>query len=927
MANPIWYTEAGSLGTYPSTSSVSIQLSATAVAPATTLTFNINGGTLPLGFIMNSNGLIYGVSSGTTFNQFSVRITDNLGNSSTRVFSISIGLAQPIWNTVNSDLGGFASAEPMFYQLSASAVYPGLTISYELLSGSLPPGITLDSSGLISGTPSPVYENTEYTFVVRAIDNLQNVRDKTFMLTVTGVDAPEFVTPAGTIKVTYDSTWVEIPIEYTIPVSGTEVFVRQVAGILPPGLEINEFGVIRGYAEPPTLNENLGEVDTSAIAINNNNIVVYSLNGFEEGRPVVFSGTVFGGIEAGKVYYVKTIDINTLSFTISTTANGSVVELDDDAGFMDVTLPNITVGQPVVKTFSFTLKLYSVYGTDIQNYSITVVNQNAPPEKGGPGLLPNTRVPTILNTRPLSYDIYSNNMDYIFYLLPPDSNGLTYSPSTPAYIGRISSDNRFNFQILGYDFDGNELEYVFADLPLGLVGDSTTGWITGNPQIATDSVSQFTFSVAARKKANPVITTPSFYFTFKIRNGITGDIIWATPSDLGIVYNGTTSTLFVDALSDVELQYELMSGSLPPNLTLLPTGELSGTIAFQPSETLTLPNEDTTFTFTIRAYSPIFPSVTSDQTFTVTVNQLFPYPCDTLYIKCTPGTEDRNLINSLLSDDYLIPNEYLYRPDDPNFGKASNVTYVHAYGINSSSFDSYIEAVTKNHYWRNITLGEIKTAIARNNAGEIIYEVVYSSVIDNLINPQGISVSKEVFWPRYIPLGLGPWYTSDTDIFTSYIGDSQYYTSLTPGFTNTLYPNSLPNMREQVGDVLGQVQNTNLLPLWMTSQQLNGSTTGFIPAWVICYTRPGFGEIIKNRITNEWTNPVGQIQTLNEIDFKIDRFAVDKSNTYNYDNNLSPPAYTSLPSGSPVPDPVDSYDFYVLFPRRTILPDSTDTQL
>jgi hypothetical protein len=109
----------------------------------------------------------------------------------------------------------------------------------------------------------------------------------------------------------------------------------------------------------------------------------------------------------------------------------------------------------------------------------------------------------------------------------------------------------------------------------------------------------------------------------------------------------------------------------------------------------------------------------------------------------------------------------------------------------------------------------------------------------------------------------------------------------------------------------------------MTSQQLDGNTLGFTPAWVICYTNPGFSETIKNNIETNWKNPVGQLQTLNLIDFKIDRFTVNKSNTYNYDNNLVPPAWTSLPSGSPVPDPIDSKDFYILFPRQTILPNET----
>jgi hypothetical protein len=131
-------------------------------------------------------------------------------------------------------------------------------------------------------------------------------------------------------------------------------------------------------------------------------------------------------------------------------------------------------------------------------------------------------------------------------------------------------------------------------------------------------------------------------------------------------------------------------------------------------------------------------------------------------------------------------------------------------------------------------------------------------------------------------------------------------------------------MRDRVGQELGQEFNFRLLPRWMTSQQLNGSTLGYTPAWVIAYTRPGFSETVKNNILNNWKDPITDTSyTLNTINFKIDRFTVDKSITFNYDKNVSPPAWTGLPSASPTPDPRDSKDFYVLFPRKTILPDST----
>jgi len=419
------------------------------------------------------------------------------------------------------------------------------------------------------------------------------------------------------------------------------------------------------------------------------------------------------------------------------------------------------------------------------------------------------------------------------------------------------------------------------------------------------------------------------------------------------MYNSETSVLSVVATSDVELDYRLASGSLPPNLQLLSNGEISGVVAYQPTEEFLVPGSETSFTFTVEAFSDLYPAITSSRQFTIKVVQEFTQPTDTLYIKCVPSVADRNLIKQLLDNPAIIPESYLYRAEDSNFGKASSIIYQHAYGIYASDFEEYVAAITKNHYWRNITLGELKTAQARNSAGEVVYEVVYSEVIDNLINPEGQSVSEEIDWPRPIPLNLGPWYTSATNIYTSYIGASlqgqdletevvvenqlltaenglslltelgqpAYYTSLTPGFARLLYPNSLVNMRNRTGANLGQEYDIRLLPKWMTSQQENGSTLGFTPAWVIAYCKPGYAQTVLNNIQTMWVDPLDRPYTLNEINFRIDRITVDKSITYNYDNNVSPPSWTTLPSATPSPDPKNTKDFHVLFPRKTILPD------
>jgi len=144
------------------------------------------------------------------------------------------------------------------------------------------------------------------------------------------------------------------------------------------------------------------------------------------------------------------------------------------------------------------------------------------------------------------------------------------------------------------------------------------------------------------------------------------------------------------------------------------------------------------------------------------------------------------------------------------------------------------------------------------------------------------------------------------------------YDSLEPytlSGNRTLYPNSLNNMRQQIYDSIGRVNTSNILPLWMTSLQENNTILGYTAAWVICYTQPGYSQTIANNIAAQWP------YQLNEIDFEMDRFEVDRSKTYNYQgvNGSGVPQWATLPSAQP--DVVgNSADSFVYFPRKTILP-------
>jgi hypothetical protein len=296
--------------------------------------------------------------------------------------------------------------------------------------------------------------------------------------------------------------------------------------------------------------------------------------------------------------------------------------------------------------------------------------------------------------------------------------------------------------------------------------------------------------------------------------------------------------------------------------------------------------------FTVNAFSTNG-LISSNQVFSIRVNRAYNEPYDNLYIQAMPPINDRIVINSLLQNTDIFQQQLLYRPTDPNFGVAKNVTYYHAYGLTAATLDDYVKSLDINHYWKNLVLGQIEVAQAIDSSGTVIYEVVYSKIIDDLVNAQGESVSKNVKLPYPITAELP--YPKNSTVNVS-----------------TVYPNSLINMRDQVIDTVGQISNT--LPLWMICKQANGQTLGFTPAWVIAYANPGRGEQLAYYIGQDF------VEKLNVIDFEVDRYELDNLLTRNwnreeqywgYSNNSitpHPPSMTTFDLiGLPIFSSTESY--------------------
>lgn len=720
-------------------------------------------------------------------------------------------MSQPVWITPAGDLGIYNVGIPVNISVSAKAIFPASYLEYKLLGGELPTGISIDMFGNITGTPTPVLEDKTSIFTIRAFNEFNNIRDRTFSLTISNINVkPKITTSPGEILNIIDSKYINYKIEYINQIPDNKITFSLLSGYLPPGIYLDPTGIIKGYANKPVLGDN----------------------------------------------------------------------------------------SPASAQFSFTILLSSSLGSDSANFSITVRNQQL-------SNTPNTRTPAILNRKPLKEPIDINDPYHGYYLLEHEE------------IPAIRTNEYFSFKVIGKDFDKNQIEYQIGGLPPGLIGNNLTGWITGFPTETRRTISKYDIHVTVSKKDIETIVTLPEIFTLTVYNDVLDDIVWHTDSDLGTIFNGSISMLQVSASATELLVYELVGGALPKNLVLLETGEIAGRVAEQPDMNRVLAQgESTEFIFTVRAFSRAFPSLSQNKQFKLTVYQRYPKPLENIYFKAFPNKHGKQVIDSLLTDTTLIPNEYLYRPDDIYFGKATDVTYVHIYGMESTSITNYINATIQNHYERRIRLGEINTAFATDENGNILYEVVYSTIIDELENENGVKQKDKISLSTLLNLRSGPWVINNNEIL---IDSTTIKVTASPGSTSFLYPAGLQNMRSELTSNLPQNFDNNLLPLWMTSQQPNAklnSTLGYKSAWVICYTKPGYSEIIKNNIISNWNH------VLNEVDFTIDRFIVDKSATYNWNTNLAVPSWTDLPSATPVPLPLNSYDAVVLFTKKTILPNS-----
>jgi hypothetical protein len=283
--------------------------------------------------------------------------------------------------------------------------------------------------------------------------------------------------------------------------------------------------------------------------------------------------------------------------------------------------------------------------------------------------------------------------------------------------------------------------------------------------------------------------------------------------------------------------------------------------------------------FTVRA-TAIDGSISSTQSFSIRVRPRNLAPYENVYLKALPSYTQRLSWDNIINDETIFPPELIYRPDDSYFGVQTALKSLFLSGLNPTTAENFVASIDRNHYFKTINFGEIKTARAVNSDGTIGYEVVYADLVDS----QSYGTN-------------GPPLEIMLNIANDFLFQNQSY--------NIIYPNSFPNMQRRLENGIGYT-NRSTLPRWMTSVQEDGNVLGLIRCVVLAYTQPGASKLISYRLQNSQFD-------ISLIPFVADRYQWDNylSKFYNTETNSFEPSipttfdkFPNITAGSAVVDTI-----------------------
>lgn len=586
----------------------SAAVNATGGAPP--YTWSVVSGALPGGLALSGSTISGTPTTAGTFG-FTIRATDAGSQAANQALSIIIRPALTI--TTGAALPNAISG--VAYSTSLGASGGASPYTWSVVSGSLPPGLTL-SGGSITGTPSAA---GSYNFTAQVNDSESNSAQKAFSLAVL---APLTVTtsslPAGMVAKTYSA-----PLNAS---GGTAPYTWSVAsGSLPPGLTLSGNTIGGTPSQAGTFGFTLQASDAGSQSASRTFSIVIApaltitsstpLPGAATGAPYAVSLNATGGtppytwsVASGSLPQGLTVSGNTISGTaISTgTFEFSIRATDSESNAVQKAF-SISVAPPLVLSTAMLpnglqAQAYSAALTasgGVAPYSWSVSSGALPP-----GLTLSGGSLTGTPTAPGSYNFSLQVADS---LAPPQtaSRSFTISVASPLSVTSASplpnglATTAYSINLVG---TGGTPPYTWSlaagSPPAGLFL-SPTGLLSGTPLAATTA----TFSVQISDSGSPAqIATKALTLTvgeaLSITTTAVSDALATSPYSQSVSATGGTAPY----------AWSVTAGALPPGVALS-GNTISGT-----------PSTPGSYSFTLRATDATSPTPqTASQPFTITV--------------------------------------------------------------------------------------------------------------------------------------------------------------------------------------------------------------------------------------------------------------------------------------------------------------------